>query len=432
MALGGEVIGRLSGLEERRALIERVLASHPFETAARLRDLLRYLAERSEAEQPIRENEIGVAVFGRPTGYDTSHDTLVRVQISHLRKKLQQYFEEEGRKESWEIFIPKGNYQLSFRPLNPQVRETMRPIVSLPLPEVAVVPRAVRRAARWKLPAAVAIALLIAGLLVQSWMLRSRKPPAAARPAVAQLWHDMFGNGQSTYVVLADANLIEFEDAIGHQFTPGEYDNKNFERFAISRIPDAARRRLVLGALSRPLTSIVDAQAAQRLALWAAAAGGQVELVGARDMSLRQIAAQNTVLLGSRRADPWVNVFEERLNFQTVFEEGKPPSAWFANRRPQPGEQAEYRVQWSERGYCRVAYLPNPKGSGATLLLSGTDLYSSESGADFITREERVRDLRARFGLKEGEKIPSFEVLLKTRLVSSAAPEFDVVAWRRY
>jgi hypothetical protein len=149
-------------------------------------------------------------------------------------------------------------------------------------------------------------------------------------------------------------------------------------------------------------------------------------------MSLRHIAAQNTVLLGSRRADPWVSLFEDRLNFQTVFDEGPPPRAWFVNRQPQAGEQPEYRVDWVQRGYCRVAYLPNPKGSGSTLLLSGTDLYSSEGGADFITREERIRELRTRFGLKPGETMPSFEVLLKTRLVASAAPEFDVVALRRY
>jgi hypothetical protein len=410
-------------VEHRRALIERILASRTFETATRLKDLLRYLCEQSEAEDPIRENEIGVAVFGRPAGYDTSHDTLVRVQISLLRKKLQQYFEAEGSDESWEVLIPKGNYQLSFRSLHPEMALQVEEV----LPGPAQAP-----ALRWKIAVGVLLAIGIPLLVAGPWMLRAKAPAAAKRPAVAQLWRDLFGTGQSTYVVLADANLIEFEDAIGHQFTPSEYDSKNFTAFATKNIADPEARRLVLKALQRPLTSLVDAQAAQRLVLWAAEAGSQVQLVGARDMSLRHIAAQNTVLLGSRRADPWVNLFEHRLNFQTVFEEGKPPKAWFANQNPHPGEQAEYRVQWDSQGYCRVAYLPNPKGSGATLLLSGTDLYSSESGADFITQEGRVRELRAKFGLKDGEKMPSFEVLLRTRLVSSAAPEFDLVAWRRY
>jgi hypothetical protein len=421
MGAGGQVAAGLPALDQRRALIDRVLASRAFETATRLKDLLRYLSERSESEEPIRENEIGVAVFGRPNGYDNSHDTLVRVQISHLRKKLQQYFESDGRDEEWEIQIPKGNYQLSFRPLNPAV-----------VLQVEEVRPAAARTGWWKIAVAVALAIGIPVILGAGSWLRTKAPVTAKRPAVAQLWRDMFGSGQSTYVVLADANLIEFEDAIGHQFTPSEYDSKNFTAFATKSIPDPEKRTLVLRGLKRPLTSMVDAQAAQRLILWAAEAGSQVQLMGARDMSLRHIAAQNTILLGSRRANPWIELFEHRLDFQTVFEEGTPPQAWFANRKPRPGEQAEYRVEWDQQGYCRVACLPNPKGSGATLLVSGTDLYSSESGADFITQESRVRELRTKFGLKDGEKMPSFEVLLRTRLAAASAAEFELVAWRRY
>ncbi len=425
---GGDIAGCLPGIEERRALIDRILASRPFENAVRLRDLLRYLAERSEGEDAVREDQIGVAVFGRPAGYDTSHDTLVRVQISHLRKRLQQYFEDDGRNEVWEIMIPKGNYTLSFHALNPEVGLDLAPSPApVEVQTVALVePR--RRLASRRVAALALVALAV--IAAAAWMVRHRD--AGAESESATLWRDLFGNGQSTYVVLADANLIEFENVIRHQFTPSEYDGKDFESFAMERIKDPEVRRLVLKALQRPMTSVVDAQAAQRIGLWAAQAGAKVEVVGARDMSLRHIAAQNTILLGSRRANPWVNVFENRLNFQTVFEEGTPPRAWFTNRSPRPGEQPEYHQEWSALGYCRVAYLPNPKASGATLLLSGTDLYSSEGGVDFITGEARVRDLRAKLGLRDGEKMPPFEVLLRTREAASAAPEFDVVAWRRY
>jgi hypothetical protein len=115
------------GREERRALIERIVSSQAFESSERLRSLFLYLAERSDAEHLIREQEIGIAVFGRSEGYDTSHDALVRVQISNLRKKLQQYFDEVNPGERWEIHIPKGNYALLYRPLKPApYRETFR------------------------------------------------------------------------------------------------------------------------------------------------------------------------------------------------------------------------------------------------------------------------------------------------------------------
>jgi hypothetical protein len=49
---------------------------------------------------------------------------LVRVQVSQLRKKLQEYFSEEGRDEPLVIEIPKGNYVPVFRPRADALLET--------------------------------------------------------------------------------------------------------------------------------------------------------------------------------------------------------------------------------------------------------------------------------------------------------------------
>jgi hypothetical protein len=95
-----------------RELLQRVAAAPRFQKSKRLRELLLYLGERSlqDPAQVLHEQEIGVDVFGRLANYDTSHDTLVRVQVSLLRKKLQEHFSEEGRDEPVIIEISKGNY----------------------------------------------------------------------------------------------------------------------------------------------------------------------------------------------------------------------------------------------------------------------------------------------------------------------------------
>src|SRR4051794_13826764 len=84
--------------EGTRELLHRVAGSAQFQKSKRLRDLLLYVGERSlhDPQCILREQEIGVDVLGRPPDYDTSHDTLVRVQVSQLRKKLQEYFAVEG------------------------------------------------------------------------------------------------------------------------------------------------------------------------------------------------------------------------------------------------------------------------------------------------------------------------------------------------
>ena len=103
--------------EDRKLLVERVASSRYVNRSARLRDLLVYLTTRvlEEDVDEIHEQEVGNKVFGRPANYDTSSDNIVRVHASMLRKRLEQYFAEEGANEPLTIEIPKGNYAPVFR-----------------------------------------------------------------------------------------------------------------------------------------------------------------------------------------------------------------------------------------------------------------------------------------------------------------------------
>src|SRR5947209_1936821 len=102
----------VKGVEDRRLLIERVASSRHVNRSARLRDLLVYLTTRVLEDDvlEIHEQEVGHKVFGRPANYDTSSDNIVRVHASMLRKRLEQYFAEEGAGERLIVEIPKGNY----------------------------------------------------------------------------------------------------------------------------------------------------------------------------------------------------------------------------------------------------------------------------------------------------------------------------------
>src|SRR5260370_25349772 len=102
----------LKSVEERRLLIERVASSRYVSRSARMRDLLLYLSTGVLVEDAfeIHEQEVGHKVFGRPLNYDTGSDNIVRVHASMLRKRLEQYFSEEGAHEPVIVEILKGNY----------------------------------------------------------------------------------------------------------------------------------------------------------------------------------------------------------------------------------------------------------------------------------------------------------------------------------
>ena len=65
------------------------------------------------------------------------------------------------------------------------------------------------------------------------------------------------------------------------------------------------------------------------------------------------------------------------------------------------------------------------------LLISGTDVVSSEAGAEFVTSEERLRKLRENLGLSAQEPMPYFEVLLQAELVNNTVSQYQVVSVRR-
>jgi hypothetical protein len=290
---------------EWRDLLHRVAAAPRFQKSKRLRELLLYLGERSLQDPAyiLREQEIGVDVFGRSADYDTSHDTLVRVQVSQLRKKLQEHFSEEGRDEPLVIEIPKGNYVPVFRPRVEALLETTpaHPQYLSPHP---VAPRPLRT-----LLLGMAAGMTIMGL---AWWLTGSFRQAAGHPGVNDLWRQLFGNGQTTYAVLADVNLMVFENLIGRSVPVSEYETHEFDHLAELYIPEAAQRALAHEVVKRVTTSVSDVLAARDFGVLAASQHLPLNLVSARDSSSSLVSTQNTILLGSLRSNPWISLFEDR------------------------------------------------------------------------------------------------------------------------
>jgi hypothetical protein len=156
------------------------------------------------------------------------------------------------------------------------------------------------------------------------------------------------------------------------------------------------------------------------------------EIVFAGDFGVNYLQSHNLILVGTRRTNPWVDIFENQLNFQSVFRETPPMSCYFQNRSPLPGESTNYEVQWTKQGFCRVAFLPSPSRRGNVLLISGTDMASSEGGGQFISSERWVQTLGSALGLSQKAPFPYFEVLLKIDYMTRGTPKFDLVAHRIY
>lgn len=93
--------------------LEQVLKSNTFSKATTTCILLKFLVESTLQEKEISAITIGIELFGKKYDPEKS-DVNIRVNISHLRKRLKQYYEEEGKNDSVIISIEPGQYKASF------------------------------------------------------------------------------------------------------------------------------------------------------------------------------------------------------------------------------------------------------------------------------------------------------------------------------
>ena len=102
---------------EEREELERVLSYPEINRSANLVRFLTYICNKyfDGQTQDIREYTIAVEVLGRKeANFDSHVDPIVRVTARSLRKKLQEYYNNEGKFHPIQIMLPLGHYVPEF------------------------------------------------------------------------------------------------------------------------------------------------------------------------------------------------------------------------------------------------------------------------------------------------------------------------------
>ena len=129
-ALSNDSLAVPSG-EQVQWVLSQIEHSQAFRSSPRHRALLRHLVDRSQAGDlaALKETVLAVEVFGRPAArFDPRIDSIVRVETRRLRRRLADYFREEGRTAPLRIALPIGSYVpvITSHDLPPAARETTR------------------------------------------------------------------------------------------------------------------------------------------------------------------------------------------------------------------------------------------------------------------------------------------------------------------
>jgi len=367
-------------------------------------------------------------VFGRRC-QDGEEDSIVRVHASQLRKRLIQYFDHEGASERVILEIPKGNYAPVFH-----VR------VKCELPEAPAKPEPpAARLSRREVIMAAAIPVLAS---VSGWLLwddlRMRSDSAALTGEnLTRFWSVFLRPRTALNIVLADSDLALLQNLSSSDIAVAQYADRQSPNPLDSIRMEAEQRDIIRRYTGRRHTSMADVNLARKISLLAGTRPEKLQVMQARDLQSRQLATDQAILLGSKDANPWVELFEDKMNFKYTFTRRPSPQMLIVNLKPRAEEEPVYRKDEAAArripgGYCVVARLPNLSGKGKVLLIGGTEMEATEAGGDVLLNESSLATLAKMLGLRRGEAFPDFEALLGTRRVGGTSPQAEFLAVRRY
>ncbi len=422
--------------DARWKLVERVVATPGFSKSPRLSSLLQHVVRQTlhGRDGELTEQLIGERIFGRPVGYDSRDDNIVRAHASRLRHRLDAYFGEQGKEEPLRVVIPRGSYVPYFERVSP-ASPAPHPIAITAdrRAEEAAEPfqEKARWGARWiRLAASFAC---LASLLLAGPVMRTGWGAILARTAGPRhtLWSAIFSGNRETLIVPADSSLIILKSFTRRPVSIADYaSGKYLSDVNCDRPCDPV---LITTLAQHRYTSLADLQFAVALSHLPEAVPSRMEIRYARDLQLDDLKRANLILIGSLEADPWLQFFRRQMNFVLQDDHAKGPLQ-VDNRRPAAGEPSIYSYDVNDpthRGYALVAYLSNLSGTGNVLVVQGFTLAGTEAAAEFVTDDHNFDSL---FGpiIAKRHGLPHFEVLLRTMDVNGLGARPSVVSDRIY
>jgi hypothetical protein len=412
--------------DARWQLIERILLTDPFKKSTRLPGLLCYLAERSIRGNlsELTEQRIGTILFGKPADYSPVEDSAVRVHVRQLRLRLHEYFDSEGRNETLIIDIPKGSYSLVF---HNGLRESAS-LIEIPAAAPVAGPKKMRMWMRQAFPWLAMTAALICALgwyHAHTAMQESRQVPW---PLNAMVQDD-----QQTTVVLGDAKLM-LGISEGKEISLQEFLNRDYLKNLITPGMPENEARLINYISAAQLTSYANVFVSTTLVKLAGPHCDQLVIRGASDLDPRELEHGNYIFIGSPASNPWVSLFENKLDFEIV-QDTIGGRSYFRNKKPRPGEQSVFQglehAGTEGEDFATISLLPNSRGPGSVLILQGLSHEGTEAAGLLLADPGDRAKLEQAIGVREDPRKPAyFEALIRARAVAGAPLTVDIVSTR--
>ncbi len=398
--------------------LERLLASPHLRHSKRCQALLNYVVDAyiDGSLDKVKERTIGFEVFHRDPDYDTNEDSVVRTTALDIRKRLAQYYAEEGHETELRILLPPGSYVPEFRvPAPPAtIAATVAAEPTEPTPGAAP-----QKSPRWMLWAGgVAALAVVAAAVVISARFRATE--------LDLFWRPLVDDGNAAIICIEQPQRIyRFEGPrfdrlneimVGTPAAPAPPDEvRQSTSIQLSELRSAGDRYFSNG----------DLLAAIRVGTLLSRKGKNFEVLGDRATSYHELRGRPAVLLGQFN-HKWMTDLGGSLRYRL----DKDPARrlYYVRDHSNGGKIIAESTAEENRPdeYVIVSRLFDAATEKMVIAVAGMTFRGTAAGGDFLTNASYIHDALA--GAPADWPHKNLQVVIRTALVSGTAGPPKVVA----
>ena len=383
--------------EEDRELVlkelDAIVSSYHFRGSKRYPAMLKYVVSAAidGRASDLKERTLGVEVFGRDPDYDTNADPVVRISAGEVRKRIAQFYHENGHGAKLEIELPVGSYVPEFHLREPEVSEarTGHDVEKAASTEG----RLHKNLYRYRI--VVLAAIVVLAVAAAFGFYAYHKATSLKSTSIDELWRPMIKSPDPVLVVVGTGHNAD-------QMSPELAETTFFDRMT--------------GPYHH--VSVATATTLANVAAVLRQRGTAFEIKEENETSLTDMHSRTIILIGATN-NAWTMRLVAPLRFRFL---------------PGPNAQVQdsnnlQNIDWSvdflkpyasiSTDYAIVARYRDPTTEGPVMVVAGLGPFGTEAAGAFVASPQYLEQIARQ--LPAGWENKNVEIVLKTEIIDGKA-----------
>jgi hypothetical protein len=358
--------------------LRQILQSPEFRQSEQCKRLLRYLVEHSlqgNLEQ-IKERAIGIAVFGRESGYDTNETPVVRVRANEIRKRLAKY-SQHAAGAPVRLEIPPGGYRVEFHLAGQE-----EAVASVVQDETGSPAAHTSARSRWIYAAVGVLAIAALGI--------SFRNVGGPVDALIAFWEPALESSSPVILCSGHPVLYRFTPAFRDKIRGSPANNFQSQTEVLRLLPDQVLHGSDIVALPDQYVGLGSAEAIANIDAWLARRQKDAIIRYGNDLSFAELRLAPAVVVGAFQ-NRWTMEFTRGLRF--VFaSEGLIPvvrdmqtgKVWTPAQLQKDGHTSD--------DYVVISRVLKSASGEFVVAAAGITQYGCQAAAEVLTQPQLMKD----------------------------------------